>query len=298
MFDFAKLTTGKKIAKILLWAAGLALVVYAVVVLAMDAALNGSIVARNGLTESNNENRRVIATGRLSCSGTAEDPVFRVTADAMALYRRVEMVQYVEDKETGAARLVFSDRQEPNFTDKNGRQYTNPKFPSVIENKCFSAGTVIGDGSIGVSADLLKDLLTKSGCVEEPVKAEKITDLPELRNRDDLENYGDFYATPGGEWQAGDLRVTFFSFNADPKKEYTVAGVQFDGVLQDRGADCALWDRVLTDDEIKSLYGDLRTTAGLIALVCGIGLLLIGTGVGASFMMPWEKKRKVRGVRR
>ena len=155
MFDFAKLTTGKKIAKIALWAAGLILVAYGIVVLAMDAALNGSIVARNGLTESNNEGRHVIATGRLSCSGTAEDPVFRVTADAMALYRKVEMVQYVE--EDGKAKLVFSDRQEPSFEDKNGRQYTNPKFPSVIENKCFSAGTVIGDGSIGVSPDLVRD---------------------------------------------------------------------------------------------------------------------------------------------
>ena len=289
MFDFGKLSTGKKIVKILLLLLGVALLAYGIVSLLMDGALNGSIVAENGLSESNNEGLHVIATGKLTAVNKAEDPEFHVSVNDMALYRKVEMVQYVQDKTTGEVKLVFSDRQEPSFKDASGKTYTNAIFPRTPVSQVFTGGTTIGDGTLAINASFLLDLTEDNGLMETPAKLTEVGDLPPYTGRDGLESYGTFYASPGEEWKVGDVRVTFYSFHADPDKAYTVAGTQRNGMLYGGASNTGIWDHAMEMAEIRQIFGSFRTTGALIALALGSGIFLIGLAVGASFIMPWEK---------
>ena len=95
-------------------------------------------------------------SGELTMIKGACDEDFDIYVDSPVLIRKVEMYQYVEDKDKeDVVTTDFSDKHEPMQKTDEGT-LTNPDFPDDVKSEIFYGKVQIGDSGLYLSDEILE----------------------------------------------------------------------------------------------------------------------------------------------
>lgn len=239
-----------------------------------------AVVLSKPEVKEENDNKYVFTSGKLVVDKAPVDPLSGVSANALALVRKVEMYQYYIDGDTVYKGLF--ERQMPNIKGDGGEEYINPAFPENL-NSAVIFGKVSIDGEFPVGEEYINVLLNKnySGLSVERQLTD-ITDIPKFKN-----DYG-IFRTPDGyyatgeteEWQIGDLKISYSCLPAENLPVYYILGLQNDGVLGGTGANIGACMSDIPNSTVKqtayTLYGSSELSMYLIAVS---GFLFISAGI-------------------
>lgn len=227
------------------------------------------------------ENRYVVAAGNVVWNGEATDDLFGISVNSPLLIRKVETVQWYKSR-NDEVYLTLSDKQLPDF-EYDGKSYTNPQLNTQYTTEFFTADTTLA--GLKVSSSLISQLAGGTGTdFSSQIPMVTIDELPfgagEVAG---LDRFGSFYATPGDEWQPGDIVVSFSYLDPAMTGEYTIFALCENGQLVEDGeSGYIIWDKLMTADDITATVTDkspaqvrILTASGAILLLAGILLFLI-----------------------
>lgn len=229
-----------------------------------------------------------VYTGKLTLLEGAEDQEFGIKVDSPILIRKVEMYQYYKFNEK--LRKRFSDKHEPQVKMeifKKERIFKNPAFPSEPKAEVFCGKVKIGDSNLLLSDEILEKFSLKKyvNFETQPEKLE-VSGLKNGKKVFDLVPIDDntYSNSVDGDWDVGDLRVTWYSIDLDDLADvYTAAGIVKDGVIGEKDYAVYIYDREISKDEIVSNSSSNNKTAG-------IGLIAVGLIGVVICLIPLFKK--------
>lgn len=231
-----------------------------------------------------------VYTGKLTMLEGAEDSDFGIKVDSPILIRKVEMYQYYKFNEK--LRKDFFDKHQPKIKMeifKKERIFKNPAFPSEPKAEVFCGKVKIGDSDLLLSDEILEKFsLEKYVNFETQPEKLEVSGLKNGKKVFDLVPIDDntYSNSVDGDWDVGDLRVTWYSIDLDDLADvYTAAGVVKDGVIGEKDHAVYIYDREISKDEIVSNSSVDNKTAG-------IGLIAVGLIGAVICLIPLFKKNK------
>lgn len=228
-------------------------------------------------------------SGKLTLLEGARDEDFDIYVDSPILIRKVEMYQYIADKDKkDVVTTGFSDKHEP-MQDTDEGTLTNPKFPDDVKSEIFYGKVQIGDDGLYLSNKILEKL-SYDGYINLENQPEKLPvgGLAEGGSYLGLEPLDDYtYCTPGGEYfEVGDLRVTWYAVDpSDLTGIYTAVGGVKDGVIGDDEYILDIYDKEISLEEVVDSFKSGNKNFGIGLIIAGLLLILI-------CILPLFKKKK------
>lgn len=228
-------------------------------------------------------------SGELTMIKGACDEDFDIYVDSPVLIRKVEMYQYVEDKDKeDVVTTDFSDKHEPMQKTDEGT-LTNPDFPDDVKSEIFYGKVQIGDSGLYLSDEILEKFSYK-GYINLENQPEKLpvgglADGGSYLGLEPLDDYT--YCTTCGEYyEVGDLRVTWYAVDSAALTGiYTAVGGVKDGVIGDDEHLTDLYDKEIGLEEFADSFKSGNQTFGIALIVIGLILILI-------CVLPLFKKKK------
>jgi|GEM_PF-6509038 len=268
----------KKLVGILFFIGGLLLFVFGIKSGFADYSyINTAAYINDGHVDSGNEGKFVIASGSIKAKGIASDTDFSVIAEGSPfLKRRIEMFQvYLTSNKILSWK--WSQNKEPNVEIGN-QYYTNPAFPNEPKAKVSYVPATIGNGNLLLGEDFLNALSVDKYYNFTDYEPVQISGLSENGGKKyGLESDENRYITSKEKPHKGDIAVSFFASDPNQLKEFTVLGIQKDGVIITSKDDKSqIWDRLLTKDEVASSMKNNGTKASVIMSVIGALFAVIG----------------------
>ena len=229
-----------------------------------------------------------VVSGELKTVEGAYDEAFDIGVESAILIRKVEMYQYVVDKDkTNVVTTDFSDKHEPSQDTDEG-YLTNPDFPDNIKSEVFYGKVQIGEDGLYLSDRILEkfsfDDYVNIKNQPEKIPVGGLEDGPNCLGLEPLDDYT--YCTIGGDYfEVGDLRVTWYGIDpAELEGIYTAVGGVKDGVIGDNEHIVDIYDKEISQDEVVEGYKGGNKTMGIVLIV--IGLILV-----AVCILPLFKKK-------
>lgn len=228
-------------------------------------------------------------SGELTMVDGAYDEAFDIAVDSPILIRKVEMYQYVADKDrTNVVTTDFSDKHEPMQETDEGT-LTNPNFPDNVKSEIFCGKVAIGDSGLYLS-DRILEKLSFDDYVNIENQPEKIPvgGLADGANYLGLEPLDDYtYCTIGGDYfEVGDLRVTWYGIDPSALTGiYTAVGGVNGDVIGDDDHIADIYDKEISLEDVINSYKSGNKVTGIISITAGLILGLV-------CVLPLFKKKK------
>lgn len=259
-----------------------------------DAKAAAVVEAKDYNIHPENEGKMVMMRGKLTYNGTiVEDPDLGVRVKTPILQRHTVMFQYIPshtDEKLRTAQKGWDSKSHPSFTDKTGRRFNNPYFPSDIpKDKLFACDLTMENGNLKIDADFIRALsFGKYVYFKDTYNSYmvNVTNLYTKKLPEHFVNLGNsFYryhqakdnsifdkiSIGKRDSRVGDIRISYKAFKwNDNLPEFTIIGKQENGKLLSKEGSFFFDYRI---NDLSELQKEMRSNnryAMFGALGCGV----------------------------